>query len=422
MSFPPESTHDRASVAEQSALIEQLKEFEPFDRLAEEALIVVSSRAKVERSNKGCKLFELGDDDPWIFCLLDGSIDLVASDGRKHRVDAGTSQARRPVAQLKPRKYAAFTRSPSRFIRIDGTGFGDFSAPGDENSYFVAELDASAAEHQDRHFQSLVEGDLSLPSLPDVAVQTARLARREDVSLAEIARVITRDPVITARLIKAANSPIYYGKGAVETCERAVTRLGLDTTRQLVVAFSVRELFRAESQGLTRRMQRLWQHSAEVAASCFVLARTLGGFDRDEAQLAGLLHDIGVIPILTYAQGHPDLLSEPDRLDRLIRSLRGPIGRKLLESWNFSSRLVDVVAHSEDWWRDDGPDPDIVDLVIVGQLISFIGRDKPADVPSMSRLPAFKRLVGDRLDPQSVLNLVESAEEEMTQVKALLQG
>ncbi len=82
MSFPPESTHDRASVAEQSALIEQLKEFEPFDRLAEEALIVVSSRAKVERSNKGCKLFELGDDDPWIFCLLDGSIDLVASDGR----------------------------------------------------------------------------------------------------------------------------------------------------------------------------------------------------------------------------------------------------------------------------------------------------------------------------------------------------
>ena len=408
---------------DRAGLIECLKTFSPFDTFGDDELILLSTRSHVETVPNGHRLFEVGDDDPWIFCLLEGSVCLVADDGRTHQLDAGTKSAQQPVAQLKPRKYAAVTTTPGRCVRIDGTGFGEFAAGVDVRDYFVTEImEESTVGSTNPHFRRLREGDLELPSLPEVAMETCRVMRHDEPSIANLAQVVSRDVAITAKLVRAANSPIYYGREPVQTCERALLRLGMNATHQLVLAFSARELFKAKSVALKQRMQLLWNHSTEVAAISRVLARAVGGFDPDEAQLAGLLHDIGAVPIISYAQNESDLSDDPESLDALIGILAGEIGARLLRSWNLPEHLSAVVSESENWWRDTESSAQLVDLVLVAQLLSFIGKRTPPDVPNISRLPAFTKVAGGKLDPASVLALIHEAEKDIADTRALLRG
>jgi len=87
-----------------------------------------------------------------------------------------------------------------------------------------------------------------------------------------IATAVSRDPVISAKLMKVANSPIFYGHSTINTLDRAVSRLGLKTTPQLVVSFALQDVYRSKSPVLARRMLVLWNHSVEVAPRCFLLA------------------------------------------------------------------------------------------------------------------------------------------------------
>jgi HD-like signal output (HDOD) protein len=407
---------------DRSALIAQLKGFEPFEHFTEDELALVAMRSEVGRSRKGEHLFSLGDRDPWIYCLLEGELRLVAEDGRTVRVVAGTKPAQRPVAQLKPRKYSGIAETPARYIRIDGTGFGDFANGIDISGYFVTEVEEQVdGEGGDEHYRRILDGHLALPSLPSVAIEVSRLIESEEASTKSIATAIGRDPAIAAKLLKAANSAIYYGKGGVDSCERAVARLGLKTTRQLVLAFSVTELFTATSPLLVSRMAALLEHSIEVAAIAAALARRLGGFDPGEAQLAGLLHDVGVVPVLTYAQSHPEL-AEDAALDGLIESLRAPIGKRLLVAWRLPSPLVTVVEDAESWWRDPSPQADLADLIVMTQLISLLGGSRARDVPPFPRLPAFHKVARGKLDPAGVLALLEEAAPEIAEARSLLRG
>lgn len=422
ISFSQDTSSNQVDLG-RSGVIECLKAFSPFDSLSKEDLILLSTRSRIEDISKGHRLFDIGDEDPWIFCLLEGSLRLVAGDGRAHQIQAGTPQGKRPVAQLKPRKYCAVATTPGRCVRIDGTGFGEFGTGIKVRDYFVTEImEDPAVDPSNGHFQRLLEDDFELPSLPEVAMETCRVMDDKNCDIAMLAKVVSRDIAIAAKLVKAANSPIYYGKESIETCERALFRLGMNATRQLVLTFSARELFKAKSGPLKKRMQLLWEHSTEVAAICRVLAKRIGGFDPEQAQLAGLLHDIGAVPIVSYAQSQPDLSKDPEVLDGLIDVLRKEIGGRMLKSWNFPAPLIAVVTQAEDWWRDSEPSPDLVDLVVVGQLLSFIGKSSLPDVPNISRLPAFEKISRGRLDPASVLALLDETDEEIAEARALLQG
>lgn len=406
--------------ADQVTLVETLKGFEPFERLGDDDLVLLAARSQLETSAKGNQLFSLGDEDPWMFCLLEGTLELVAADGRSLAIDAGTSRARKPIAQLKPRMYSAVTTTPACFVRIDGSGFSDIAPPTEDDDYLVSEfagdeLDPTADSHQNR----LRSNRLILPALPDVAITTCRLVDDDRADVASIAKAVSRDPVISAKLMKVANSPIFYGRSTINSLESAVSRLGLDTTRQMVLSFSLQDMFKSESKAINRRMRELWDHSVEVASLSFLLAQKLKLFSPEEAQLAGLIHDVPVIPILGYAQSQPDLIERPAVLDALVKRLRPEIGERLLTSWNFPGHLLTAVVDAESWWREAGPEPDLADLVVVAQLLSFIGKTKPPDVPNMSRLPAFRRISGGRLDPAGVLEMIAAAEEQLAELRAL---
>jgi HD-like signal output (HDOD) protein len=390
-----------------------------FRGLSREDLLVLGSRAEMVSIRKGKTLFKHGDSDPWMYVLLDGDLSLKAADGREHRVAGGSPEAERVVSRLKPRLHTAVAVAPTTLVRIDGSGIGFWHSSVDPSTVLVEEL-ADADYLAEDGGESQVTSDFELPSLPAIAVKARELIDRDDCDVETVARLLLNDPSMAAKLIRAANSPVFYSAQGISRCDQAIIRLGLKTTRHLITTFALRQLFDFNAPALDSLVRELWDHSTEVAAIASVLARHTRQFDPGEAQLAGLLHDVGVIPVLNAAAGNSELAEDPQAVVAMVSQQRAAMGRELLESWYFPTPLVDVAAEAEEWHRDPGEKADLADLVIVAQLLSFIGKQRILEVPTVISVPAFGKLLGDTTEPAQVLEFLKEAEGQIEEIRALL--
>ena len=256
-----------------------------------------------------------------------------------------------------------------------------------------------------------------LPSLPEVAVQVRKMVNDPDATAKQIAKLIGTDPALAARLLKVVNSPLYRGQETVENIQTAVTRLGASQVRNLVTALVMQQLYQAKSTQLTRqRLKTLWAHSAKVAALSYVIARRLTNLVPDQAMLGGLIHDIGVLPILRRAEAYPQLANDPEALDDVIKHLHTIIGPFILDEWNFSPELVAVTSQHEDLWHSEGSGVNYVDVVIVANLHSYLGTQHPLTKTDWSKMPAFNKL---GFSPEETIKTLEAAREELNEVKSL---
>lgn len=261
---------------------------------------------------------------------------------------------------------------------------------------------------------------LALPTIPDVSIKIRRAINEPSANSSKIARVVQIDPSITARLIKISNSPLYRGRRKIESCPEAITRLGLKAAQDIVTVFALKAVFNARSGLIRRKMQELWAHSSHVAAISAVLAHKTPGFDPDRAMLAGLVHDIGIVPILAYADREPDILTSPGDLAEAVRELRSQIGVQIIRKWDFPSDFEDVVIHAEDWYRDSGPQATYSDIVMISQLHSFIGKVDIKKMPKMDELPAYKKLAAGNLDADLSINILDQVKDEIESIRSML--
>jgi HD-like signal output (HDOD) protein len=255
----------------------------------------------------------------------------------------------------------------------------------------------------------LENGSLVLPTLPEVALQVRDVVDDPNVTASSLADIIITDAALSARLLKVANSALYRGRVAVDSVQMAVSRLGLKMVRNLVTSLVMEQMFQATSNRLEKRLHDLWTQSTEVAAISQVLAAKQAGIKTDEAMLAGLIHNIGVLPILLKAEEYPALLQDTEALDKIIESLNPRIGEAILKSWKFTDELVAVPAEYGNLNRNSPGGPDLVDVVQVAVLQSHINTDKAHDPGSLDGVPSFAKLGIDT--DVSVVELDEDSEE-----------
>ncbi len=261
---------------------------------------------------------------------------------------------------------------------------------------------------------------LTLPTIPDVSFKIRRAINDNNANNSKIARVVQIDPSITARIVQIANSPLYRGRRKIESCPEALTRLGLKASQDIITAFSLKAVFNAKSPLIRKKMQELWAHSSYVASISAVFAHKTPGFDPDRAMLAGLIHDIGVVPILTYADKHPDVLVNPKDLEDTIKKLRVDIGIKILHQWDFPEDFEDVIINAENWNRKGSDTPDYTDIVMISQLHSYIGKVDIKKMPKIDQLPAYKKLVHGKLDADKSINILDEAKDEIEHIRQML--
>ncbi len=259
-----------------------------------------------------------------------------------------------------------------------------------------------------------------LPTIPDVAFKIRRAINDDKANSNKIARVVQIDPSITARLIKIANSPLYRGRRQIESCPEALTRLGLKASQDIITAFAMKAVFKAKSPVIRRKMTELWSHSSYVAAISAVFAHKTPGFDPDRAMLAGLIHDIGIVPILTYADRHPEIANRSRDLAQTVKHLRARIGVQIIRNWDFPSDFEDVIINAENWYRDENEPPDYTDIVMISQLHSYIGKIDIKKMPKLDALPAYQKLAAGQLDADASINILDLAKDEIQHIRQML--
>lgn len=255
----------------------------------------------------------------------------------------------------------------------------------------------------------LENGSLVLPTLPEVALKVREVVDDPEVTATKLANIIITDPALSTRLVKVANSALYRGRMPVESVQMAVARMGLIMVKNLVTSLVMEQLFQASSDRLEKQLHELWEHSIEVASISLVIASKQPGIKNDEAMLAGLIHDIGVLPILLKAEQSPILLENTAMLDSLIARLHTRIGEAILRSWNFSESLIAVAAEHQNYDRDTGNKVDLVDIIQVANIQSYTAID---DVLSEEQLQTIKAFTKLNIDTNTnIVELDENSEE-----------
>ncbi len=260
--------------------------------------------------------------------------------------------------------------------------------------------------------QAIKDNRITLPTLPEVALRVRDAVEQENATAAKIAEVVATDAALSARLLQVANSPLYRGRVPIESVQMAVTRLGNKLVRSLVVSLAMKQIFQATSDTLDRRLRALWEESVQIAAISRALVQTLPHLNREQAMLAGLIHNIGSLPILTMAESYPELMSNPKQLDSYVQALNPRIGGLILRTWGFSESLVDVAEHYSDYSYDSGERADYVDVVQVARL-QTLGDDSIED---WGAIPAFRKL---GLEPEVEVIEIEGVAEDVDEMKAI---
>ena len=266
--------------------------------------------------------------------------------------------------------------------------------------------------------RDMKRGLLDLPILPDVAQRVRRLVEDDQTSVAQIAMFLSLDPALSARLLHVANSALYRGIVPIRHLLSAVARLGMGIVRNLVTSMVVLQLFRTRSPALQERIQLLWSHSIEVAAVANLLARQFTRLDAEEAMLAGLLHDIGVLPLISRAERYPELRDNPSALERVIDTLHSAIGRRILMTWNFHPDLVAVATEHGNLKRESAI-IDYVDVVMIADLCSYARNEHGSGGVAIEQLAAYRKL---GLGKDALAGVMEESDGVIAEIRGFLQG
>jgi HD-like signal output (HDOD) protein len=284
-------------------------------------------------------------------------------------------------------------------------------------------LESAAAQDAFLFVQALAaelsSGNVELPGFPDIVARVQHVLADDNVATDKVVRVISSEPVLSARLMQMANSAALNLSGRQVTDLRtAVTRVGLNIVRSSTIAFAMQQLARAPMlKGLEKPLEALWARTTFVASLCYVIARRLTNVNADAAMLAGLLHSIGRLYILTRASRHRALFNDAASYNAIERDWHLGIATALLENWHIPDEIVCAVRDCEDLAREPRGGVNLTDVLVAATLIA-LHKDKPEMLEA--RLMSVKPVARLQLNATVCETLLNQCAEEITALREAL--
>jgi putative nucleotidyltransferase with HDIG domain len=202
--------------------------------------------------------------------------------------------------------------------------------------------------------QKIIEKIDDLPTLPRTVLKITELVNDPKSSAKDLARVITDDQVLTARLLKLVNSSFYGFPERISTVTGAIVLLGFDAIRNLLLTTSVFDLFANHNRKKKQDQEKFWDHSLGCAVGAKVIGNYLRHDKIEELFVSGLLHDIGKIVEMMYlSDEYTKVVSVIDSENILMTAAENKVlgynhaevGKLLAEKWNLPAKLVQVIAY-----------------------------------------------------------------------------
>jgi len=207
--------------------------------------------------------------------------------------------------------------------------------------------------------EEIVRGAGDLPAMPDIAFRAMRMCDDPQSSLRDLQFLISKDQALTARLLKIVNSAMFCFEREVSTLSHAISILGLDRVRSILVAATMNQMFPAGSaHGKDLTTKLFWEHSWGTAIAAKALASQVGYPVVEEAFTCGLLHDIGKMLILKNRRQQYQVilndvyLGETTFCDAEMRTFgftHAQVGAVLASKWHFPPQLAEGILYHHDF-------------------------------------------------------------------------
>lgn len=215
-----------------------------------------------------------------------------------------------------------------------------------------------------------------MPSLPPTVAKILEVCNSPAASPADLNRVISVDPVLTARVLRLINSAYYGLPVRIVSMVRAIIMLGINTVKNLALSTAVVETLERKTAFHVLDSREFWRHSLAVGATSRLLARrhNIEATKLDDYFVAGLLHDIGKIPIDAVLSDHYRAALERSIERRLPLHVceneffgfdHSEVGRRIVEAWNLGDVIRDTVTFHHEPEKYDGPERGVVEFVHV---------------------------------------------------------
>jgi HD-like signal output (HDOD) protein len=265
-----------------------------------------------------------------------------------------------------------------------------------------------------------------LPTLPSYAFELNTLLSSPSVDLRRVAKVIRNDPSMSAQVIRLCNSALFSLRRRVVSIEEAAVLMGSERLRTLVLTCSVMEFTgRQLPRGV---VQAFWQHSFMSGLLSERIAKWIEYSEREQAYLGGLLHDIGVLPLLMIAAEENtlkgDTISGPwggsvEAEKAQFGLTHCEVGRWIGQSWNFFPSFIDVFENHHSPERSVR-DPHLVGIVAAADRFCERHSMAPPSEGEGQEIPETEPALGDeflttclpRLDAKDCAELTEMLETE----------
>ncbi len=241
-----------------------------------------------------------------------------------------------------------------------------------------ADKDKIGEELAAQRFQMLEDiakeltGDVVFPTCFDTVLRLRKELQNPNLSIADIAHIVSVEPLIAAKLIRLANSAVYAAHGRqILDLPSAINRLGLNIVRATALAIAMTQILHAKDMAAYSHLARsLWDHSVRSAVGARLLAHTYTRINPEEALLAGLVHDLGAFYMLYRATQYPELPGRPDTGKHPLMQWHEGNGVTLLETLGLPDEIVQAsVDHDHPRSVPDIPKT-LADIVYVSNILA----------------------------------------------------
>ncbi len=195
---------------------------------------------------------------------------------------------------------------------------------------------------------------IHIATLPEVTIKIIELVENPDATAQDLHKIISNDPALSARVLKVVNSAFYALPGQIASINRAIVLLGLNAVKNIAIAASLAKLFRGGRLSSEFEAKDLWKHSIAVGTGVRLLAERLDMGLPDEAFLAGLIHDIGIMVemqtnrsklievVESVKEGKSSFLEAEEGI---IGATHEEFGYALCTKWKFPANLANVTGY-----------------------------------------------------------------------------
>lgn len=368
--------------------------------------------------NPGEIIFNRGDSADGLIYLYAGEVYLEAINGSGYSVDASTFKAYYPLSTNTEHLFSAIAKSPVRIVCLPLSILQRRSTAAFIANPLINSEDMPAALRNSDFFNGFCDvfrkDELRVPSLPDIALRL-RSALQKEISVSDVVKIINLDPVISSKLIQVVNSPLYRTFKPITNSHDAIGRLGMKTTQNIVTTITLYNLFRSSNKRLNDCIQKIWKQSIQVASLSYTLASFSHKINADEALLAGLIHNIGALPIAIYAENLDDAQYTDQELDQTIAVLQGLVGEFILKKWHFPESLLLIPTQASNWYYDAKPALQLSDIVLLARFHSQLDSAQMQRLPPLNTLPAFLKLNDNALTPDMSLQVLRDAKQQISE-------